>query len=116
MHFLKILSLAAITYNTKPSTDTGDLTLAKQRQKPGRLSSNDQGKPPQDPAFLPDLLLTAAACAFSFASFLALSASAASLGLLILCTANFTLLPPSMGSNGSFLNLHSHSQDLLTDA
>ena len=115
MHILKVLSplqgslCKPYRYlDINPSSNTHDLTVTKQRQGfAARRSCSNQGKPPHDPAFLPDLLVAAAACAFSFASFLALSASAASLGLLILWTANFTLLPPSIASNGSFLNLYS---------
>lgn len=74
------------------------------------MVSNDHGSPPHDPAFLPALppaaVLDAASC-------LALSASAASLGRVILWKASFTLLPPSMASRGSFLSLnHQNQRDL----
>ena len=67
------------------------------------MVSSDYGSPPHDPAFLPALLPPAALDA---ASCLALSASAASLGRVILWNASFTLVPPSMASSGSFLSLH----------
>ena len=67
----------------------------------------NQGSPPQEPAFLPVLLLDAA---FALASSLAWSAAAASLGRVIRCTASFTLLPVSIASSGSFLNLQNASE------
>lgn len=76
------------------------------------MVSSDYGSPPHDPAFLPALLPPAALDA---ASCLALSASAASLGRVILWNASFTLVPPSMASSGSFLNLHHHNLVYLVD-
>ena len=71
------------------------------------MVSDDHGSPPHDPAFLPALL---PAAVLDAASCLALSASAASLGRVILWNASFTLVPPSMASRGSFLSLHHHKQ------